>query len=220
MPTCTNYFGKLFAHLAGALALSAVSAESLDLYPAALERQSVLTQVIVSLVAIFGSMYGIYATRPGGIPKYAFFALFALLLGQTLKPLVQRLQGKGELTKILVMTTGVFVGMMALGFYDNQNMLGFGPYLLAGLVGLIIARILLALFGTEKEKAQGGEMLRLFGVALFAVFTAYDVQILKAGAKSCKRARNAGFPPDYPRESLGLYLDFINLFSSLGGRSD
>ena len=54
-------------------------------------------------------------------------------------------------------------------------------------------------------------------VALFAVFTAYDVQVLRAGAKSCsKMQKNLKMDPDYPAESLGLYLDFVSLFIRLG----
>jgi FtsH-binding integral membrane protein len=44
---------------------------------------------------------------------------------------------------------------------------------------------------------------------LFSAFTAYDTQRLKEDARSSKA-------PDYINSSLGLYLDFLNLFESIG----
>jgi FtsH-binding integral membrane protein len=103
--------------------------------------------------------------------------------------------------------------MMALGFYDRMNILGLAPYLLAGLIGLIIAQLLLLALGTPEEKAKGFQWLNMIGVALFAIFTAFDVQVLRVSAAACKVAQKKfKIQPDYPRDSLGLYLDFINLF--------
>jgi FtsH-binding integral membrane protein len=217
MPSCTNYFGKLFAHLAAALAISAVSSETSNLGVTIYGNTSVLIQFLGNLAIMFGLLFGIYHTKPGGLPKYIFFGAFAFWIGQVIKPYVSRLKDKGTLTRILALTTGVFVGMMALGFYDSMNLLGFGPYLFAGLVGLIIAQLLLIGFGTPQEKKEGFKFLNFFGVALFAAFTAYDVQVLRAGAASCRSVQKKfKRDPDYPAESLDLYLDFINLFGRLG----
>jgi FtsH-binding integral membrane protein len=103
--------------------------------------------------------------------------------------------------------------MTAVGFYDKQNLLGFGPYLLFGLLGLIIAEIVL-MFVNESKFVF--DLVRFFGVAIFSVLTAYDVQILKQNAKFCKALKNAGRDPDYPKESLGIFLDLVNLFSYIG----
>lgn len=217
MPNCKNYFGKVFAHLAAALAISAASAETSNIGATIYGNASVLMKFLGNLAILFGLMYGVFMTRPGGVPKYAFFIAFAFWIGQILKPYVDKLDAKGALTRTLILTTGVFVGMMALGFYDSMNLLGFGPYLTAGLLGLIVAQLLLLALGTPEEKRKGIQILNVVGVALFAVFTAYDVQVLRAGAKSCSRIqKNLKMDPDYPAESLGLYLDFMNLFVRLG----
>jgi hypothetical protein len=217
MPSCKNYFGKVFAHLAAALAISAASAETSNIGSTIYGNASVLIQFLGNLAIMLGLMFGVFLTRPGGVPKYAFFIAFAFWMGQILKPYVDKLDAKGALTRTLILTTGVFVGMMALGFYDSMNLLGFGPYLTAGLLGLIVAQLLLLSLGTPEEKRKGIQILNVVGVALFAVFTAYDVQVLRAGAASCRRMqKNLKMDPDYPAESLGLYLDFVNLFQRLG----
>jgi hypothetical protein len=214
MAPCKYFFGKVFAHLAGALAISAASAEYSDLGTQLLGNSSVLIQVIVNLVISLALLYGTFLTQPGSIPKYAFFIAFAFWLGQTLKPYVERLQDKGTLTRVLTLTTGVFVAMTALGFYDSGNFLGLGLYLFAGLIGLILAQIVLLAFGTPEEKRKGIQWLSIFGVGLFSLFTAYDIQVLRVNARLCRIGKNA--QPDYPVESLGIYLDFINLFSNIG----
>jgi hypothetical protein len=217
MAACKYYFGKVFAHLAGALAVSAASAEYSDLGAQLLPQSSVIIKFVVNLVIALGLLYGVLLTPPGSIPKYAFFIAFAFWLGQTLKPYVERLEDKGTLTRVLALTTGVFAAMTALGFYDSGNFLGLGPYLLAGLVGLISAQLLLLALGTPEEKRKGFQWLQIFGVALFSFFTAYDIQVLRGMAKLCKVGKNSRFQPDYPVASLGIYLDFINLFSNMGG---
>lgn len=218
MSACDFYFGKVFAHLAGALVVSAVSAESIDA-SAYMETGSKLLDFVLQLGILFALIWGIFITAPGSPLKYALFVTFAFYLGQILKPLFKQLQAKDKLTQVLLMTTGVFVGMMAIGFYDKQNILGFGPYLMAGLIGLIIARLLVGALGTAAEQKASNSYMDIIGVALFAVFTAYDVQVLKQGSKFCRMLNRKGIKPDYPRDSLGLYLDFLNLFTNIGDLS-
>jgi FtsH-binding integral membrane protein len=221
MPSCNNYFGKLFAHLAAALAISALSAEKSDIGATLYGDTSSLFKFLGNLAILLALLFSLYATKPGSIPKYIIFGAFAFWFGQVMKPCVTRLKDKGTLTRILILTTGVFLGMMALGFYDSMNLLGFGPYLFAGLLGLIAARLLLWGLGSPEEKKIGFKALSFFGVALFAAFTAYDVQVLRAGAAECRKMqKRLKIDPDYPVESIGLYLDFINLFQSMGGADD
>ena len=217
MAPCDNYFGKVFAHLSGALAITALSVETSNIGPIIYGDSSRLVKFIGNLAIMFGLICGLCITRPGGLPKYAFFIAFAFWIGQIIKPYVINLKDKGALTRILILTIGVFLGMMALGFYDSMNLLGFGPYLTAGLIGLIAAQLLLLALGTPEEKKKGFQLLSFFGVALFAAFTAYDVQVLRGDAAFCKRLKKFKMEPDYPVASLGLYLDFINLFTNMGG---
>lgn len=216
MPSCQNYFGKVFAHVGGALAIAAVSAETSDIGAKALKGQHRMIQLLLNLVISFVLIYGVMRTKQGGIPKYLFFAAFAFWMGQVLKPLVDQLQDKKQIERVLILTTGVFAGMAAVGFNDNQNLLGFGPYLLAALFGLILAQIGLAIFSSPEDKAKAFEIIRFLGVGLFAAFTAYDVQRIKRSSSLCRKMKNAGVQPDYPSESLGLFLDYVNLFSFIG----
>jgi FtsH-binding integral membrane protein len=179
-----------------------------------LKTGKVWIDILINLAILIGLLYAVRVTPTGSALKYIAFAAFAVYFGQVFKPLVEKLKDKRLLTRVLAMTTGVFVGMMVLGFYDNQSLLGFGPYLLVGLLGLIVAQLIVAFFVDEKKGAF--RVLDTVAVLLFAVLTAFDIQVLKQ-VKSVCRSRRGG--PDYPAHSVGLYLDFINLFSNIADLS-
>ena len=162
--------------------------------------------IVLSFVALFA----LFALSPGPL-KYLVAALVCALLGQTMTAFVENLEHRDLLAKTLVGTLGVFGAMSAVGFYDNQNLLGFGPYLLAALVGLLIARTGANLFlpSSSPKSTTMNKALSWIGAALFAAYTAYHTQQMKADAKSTKA-------PDYVNSSLGLYLDFLNLFQRIG----
>jgi len=183
--------GMTYLHLTGALALTAVSSE----YP--MTNSPIVA--LIEFVAIIALIFLIIPAKPGPY-KYFLFATFAILIGQTLAPLVDKYEAKGTLREVLFSVAGIFLGMTAIGFLDNQNILGFGPYLFAALLGLIVARVIL-IFTYPTSKAN--TLLNWFATALFAVYVAYDTQVLKA-----ERSKN------YVNSSMGLFLDIINLFVS------
>jgi hypothetical protein len=192
--------GITYLHLTGALAITAVSAEN------PLSTSPLLS--FLSFLLTLGLIFLMAAARPGPY-KYLLFALFSALIGQSLAPLVQRAEDKGVLREVLASVAGIFLAMSLVGFLDNQNFLGFGGYLLAALIGLIVARVVLIFFNLgdpSPDVKKVNTLLNWVGTALFAVFVAYDTQILK------KRMRK---PVDYVDASLGLFLDIINLFSSV-----
>ena len=104
--------------------------------------------------------------------------------------------------------TAAFFGIFALyGRFTKRDLSGFGPYIVGGLIFLLVAGIvsmLLPLGGLER-------VISLFGIALFLGITAYDSQ--KIGRyyvayqdDSAMLQRASIF------SALQLYLDFINLF--------
>jgi len=150
---------------------------------------------------------------PPGVPKYLVFLTFILLLSQILRPLEDQLQEKGLLFEVTVMTLGIFIPMVLLGLYDKLNILSWGIYLLFALIGLIIARIILyalALTGdySGEQISTGSKVLSTVAIALFGLFTTWDVNLIREKAKRCDKN------PDYVDSSMGLFLDLINLFTS------
>ena len=188
--------GMTYLHLTGALALTAVSSE----YP--ITTSPLIA--IIEFIALIAIIFIIIPTKPGPY-KYLLFAAFAFLIGQSLAPTVDKLQAKGTLREVLASVAGIFLAMTAVGFLDNQNILGFGPYLFAALIGLVIGRLILLFtqFGGIADLTKANSLLNLFATGLFAIYVAYDTQLLKQEKSK-----------DYVNASMGLFLDIINLFTS------
>lgn len=214
--SCKYFVAKTFAHTAVGVGIAAASAE----YPVffdLLKRElgGTLWAALLIGIASFALIW-ILPNMSANTPlKYVAAASFAYLVGQMSGTLVKRLDEQNILARTLFLATGVFVGMVAVGIYDKNNLLGFGPYLLGALIGLIVAQIILFILTAttaiqKEEYFQGRKLLSFFGVALFALFAAYDTQLVKLHARQCKKQG------DYVNESLGLFLDFVNLFQNLG----
>ena len=193
-----NKIGYTYLHLFVALVITAISSE----YP----LSSSLVVAIVEAVLLFVILFLIFAAKPGPY-KYFLFFLFCVLIGQTIAPIVEQAKSRGVLREVLASVAGIFLAMTAVGFADNQNFLGFGGYLLAALIGLIVARSILIFTklgdpdSTDFSKANTA--LNWFATVLFAIFIAYDTQRLKVSKDK-----------NYVNSSLGLFLDIINLFNA------
>jgi FtsH-binding integral membrane protein len=196
-----NFIGITYLHLLGGLGVTAASSQM----PLTSNPLALITQAILSLVLLWILM----PLEPGPL-KYVLAIAFAALLGQILTKFVKKLEDKQTLDDVLITVAGIFLAMSAVGFYDNQNILGFGVYLFAGLVGLILARIILilGLLGGAPNMSAINTALSWFGTALFTVYVAYDTQRLKEDSRKKKK--------DYINSSLGLFLDVINLFQNVG----
>jgi len=220
MPLCTNYYGKVFAHLAGAFGIASLSAEFLHT-----EALHVSNSAFINMIVTFGicilMLYGIIRLPPYTILKYICFVIFAIAMGQSVKPYVKKLEDNHRLVRVLTTIMGIFIGMTALGFYDNQNILGFGSYLFVGLLGLLIVSITWFFVArTPDEYKQISYYIDLFGITLFTIYIAYDTQVIKENARSCESQMKRGIVPDYPRDSIGFFLDIVNLFSRLASTSN
>lgn len=196
-----SFIGITYVHLTAALVVTAVSAE----YP--LSTSPIVK--FVELIAVLVLIFMLTAAKPGPY-KYLLFATFCYLFGQLLSSKVDKLQEKGTLRDVLVSVGGIFVAMSVVGFLDNQNILGFGGYLFAALLGLIIARIGLMVANMagpdSMDFSKINTILNWFATILFSFYVAYDTQRLKD--KTVQRGK------DYVDASLGLFLDIINLFSA------
>ena len=216
MSSCKHFIAKTFAHTAAGIGIAAVSAEYPVLFTA-LQKQlhSAGWSSFLILLSAIVLVFVLPWIAPNTPLKYVAAVALAYLLGQMSGPLVKVLDERNILARTLFLATGVFVGMVLIGLYDKNNMLGFGPYLFGALLGLILAQFILFILEAtttiqKQQYFQGAKLLSFFGIALFSLFAAYDTQVVKLHARTCKKKG------DYIEESMGLFLDFLNLFSDIG----
>ncbi len=197
-----SYIGNTYLHLLGALGIVLLSMNQ----PLIKKGISVLISALISFALFFAVLW----MAPGPF-KYLVFFAYLVVLGQTLGPFTQKLKEKGIYYDVLASIIGIFVAMTVVGFYTKDKLLGFGPMFFAALVGLILARIGVFIAGLSGVKTDTiSNILSWFATILFGGFVAYDTQLLK------KRI----FKNDYINASLGLFLDILNLYTSVGDVMD
>jgi FtsH-binding integral membrane protein len=212
MAGCPNFIGMTYLHLALASMFSAIATRYDFLGQIGIDMKkwyNLLALMILSIVLVLVLVY----LKPGPL-KYIVFFVFVFCIGTSLRDIADKLQQKDLLLDVLATVSSVFVAMTALGFYDKQNLLGFGPYLFAGLIGLLLARLGLGVasfVGAPTAAVTGvNQALSAIGAILFSIYLAYDTQMLKRMAATCRGN------PDYINGAVNLYLDIINLFVNVG----
>ena len=96
-----------------------------------------------------------------------------------------------------------------MGLHHQEDISGWGSFLIMGVIGLIIASVINIFLGSE----QMAFVISGLGVLIFAGLTAYDTQRLKndyqylAGTPMMGKAVIMG--------ATSLYLDFVNMFMFL-----
>jgi hypothetical protein len=138
--------------------------------------------------------------------KLLVFTVFSVLIAGILNVAARRVSEE-MVNQALVSTIAIFVAMsvFAIVLASFGVHLGWmGVYLLAALIGLIIASVVSVLFSAAgKNNAGARRIILIIGMILFSVFVVYDTNII--------------LQKDYNQSAvdaaLDFYLNFINLFT-------
>lgn len=134
------------------------------------------------------------------------YLLYSVLTGATLSTLFL-LFTKQSLAGTFFVCAATFAAMALYGLVTRSDLSGLGNFLMMGLFGLIIAGVINMFW----RSIHFDFVTAIFGVIIFTLFTAYDVQMVKRMGLAM-----LGSGMDMTKVSiisaLKLYLDFINLF--------
>jgi FtsH-binding integral membrane protein len=139
--------------------------------------------------------------------KFLIFCLFSYIFGLMLSPLNSKYSSDTLNVAVTgaLSVFGVFlaagVAMLAGGINLGYK---FGAILFWSLLALIVARLVFVL-GTNMNQAN--KILSFIGIILFALYVAYDTNIILQ--------RN--YSGDFITASMDYYLDILNLFTSFLG---
>lgn len=111
----------------------------------------------------------------------------------------------GDVVTALVVSAGMFAGLALAGWTTRRDLSGWGTFLLSTLWGLILAMVVNVFVGSTWLSLG----ISSAGVLLFSALIAYDVQTAKRSAHLGQGAAVVC--------ALSLYLDFLNLFTSILG---
>ena len=137
----------------------------------------------------------------------AWFFAFAAVMGVSLS-LIFAVYTSASIAQALVGTTVSFGALAFYGYFTKRDLSGFGPFLFAGVIGIIIASIV----NMFVESTALQMTLNVLTILIFLGLTAYDMNRIRemfwsAGADEIARMQWFG--------ALSLYINFINIFVSL-----
>jgi len=137
----------------------------------------------------------------------AWYFAFAAVMGVSLS-LIISLFTTASIINALVGTTVSFAALAGWGYFTKRDLSGWGPFLFAGVIGLIIASIV----GIFVESTALQMTLNVLTILIFLGLTAYDMNRIRDmfwSAAADDIGRMQWFA------ALSLYINFINIFVSL-----
>jgi FtsH-binding integral membrane protein len=138
--------------------------------------------------------------------KMWFFA-FAAAMGLSLSLLFHAFTTASIVTA-LIGATASFGALAFYGYFTKKDLSGFGPFLFAGVIGLIVASIVNIFVASTALQMT----LNVLCIFIFLGLTAYDMNRIRdmfwsASEDEIRRMQWFG--------ALSLYINFINIFTSL-----
>ena len=228
-----KFFANVFLWMFVALCLSTVAAyifstnESLMQYLISVNPETGTRSIsIFGYVAMFAPL-GLVLLMGFGLSKLSYtslvgvFVLYSVLTGISLS-FILLAYTSGSVVSCFAGAAGIFGIMAIMGYTTNIDLSKFGPILMVGVIGLVIAMVI----NMFVQSAQFDLFMSIVGIAIFTALTAYDVQKIKRIGMGIEARGDEVLQVDTKKmaivAALSLYLDFLNIFLFLlrifGGR--
>lgn len=136
-----------------------------------------------------------------------WFYAFAAVMGVSLS-LIISLFTTASIVNALIGTTVSFGALAFYGYFTKRDLSGFGPFLFAGVIGLIVASVANIFIASTALQMT----LNVLTILIFLGLTAYDMNRIRDmfwNTSLDEVARMQWFG------ALSLYINFINIFVSL-----
>ncbi len=207
------YMQKVYAFMAGGLALSGLSAFIGSKPPFINILYNITPQgASISLLGwlVFLSpfilifMFSSAVSKLNASRAQTIFWIFSILIGLSSSTIFLIYSGESLLTTFLI-TAGSFAGLSLFGYTTKKDLSAIGSFLFMGVLGIILA-VIVNLFLKSPGVAYA---ISILGVLLFAGLTACDTQrIRRLYTESPEEAHHVLAISG----ALTLFIDFINLF--------
>jgi len=138
----------------------------------------------------------------------ALFWAFCAVMGVSLTTIFLRYT-QASIAEVFFITAGTFAGTSLYGYTAKRDLTSFGSFLMMGLIGIIIARVVNIFMHSPAINFA----ISVLGVLIFVGLTAYDTQRIKATYLQYGGAYGTGMADKRSvYDALTLYLNFLNLF--------
>lgn len=173
--------------------------------------------VFIITIIVMCALYMI--DRRHVVLRHILWVVFIAGIAIILFPIYDVAKQTSILWKSVITVIIVVLGLTYLASRLPRNYFNsWGSYLSIGLLALIIFELLDLIFSDNNSIYAHQKIYGIIGVILFSGFVLYDTNIIYQHADqtlmNCQGITNQLKCADYPSESLNLFLDIINLFSS------
>lgn len=214
-----RFFANVFLWMFIALGLSTISAYVMasneELF-AILRNPETLKPTMLGYIAMFAPL-GLVLLMSAGLSRLSYGALlvtfiaYSVLTGLSLSFILLAYTSSSVIT-CFGAAAGIFGIMAFLGYTTDIDLSKFGPILMIGVVGLVIASVINMFIQSENFSL----FMAFVGIAIFTALTAYDVQKLKRIGMGLEESGQQIADADTKKlaimGALSLYLDFLNIF--------
>lgn len=209
------YMLRVYNYMSAGVALTGVvaflTAQAATSNPAVAQvlYQSPLKWVVMlaPLAFVFYLAFRVYKMSPAAA-QVAFW-LFAGVMGVSLSAIFLVFTG-ASIAQVFFVTAAAFAALSVYGYTTQKDLSGWGSFLIMGVVGIILA----ALVNLFLQSGGLAFAISVLGVLIFAGLTAYDTQRLK-DEYYLVQSDTAALSKTAIMGALSLYLNFINMFTSL-----
>jgi len=218
-----KFFANVFLWMFVALSLSTVAAylfgtnEQLMQYLLNINPATgKVSMSIFGYVAMFAPL-GLVLLMGFGLSRLSLpaligvFVLYSVLTGVSLS-FILLTYTSGSIVSCFAGAAGIFGIMAFMGYTTNIDLSKFGPILMVGVIGLVIASVINMFVQSE----QFSLFMAFIGIAIFTALTAYDVQKIKRIGEGIEASGEQVLQIESKKmaivAALSLYLDFLNIF--------
>jgi FtsH-binding integral membrane protein len=137
----------------------------------------------------------------------AWFFAFAAVMGLSLS-MIFNIYTSASIAQALVGTAVSFGALAGWGYFTKRDISGWGPFLFAGVIGLIVAGVVNIFVASTALQMT----LNVLTILIFLGLTAYDMNRIRDMFWSA-RIEEIGRMQWFA--ALSLYINFINIFVSM-----
>lgn len=163
----------------------------------------------LALPLIIGQLILVFATqmlipRVSATAGLLLFFAYAASIGLTAGVLLYIYTGE-SVAQAFLGASAIFGGAAIYGYTTKRSLVGIGPTLFMGMIGLLVASAV----NLFLNSGPLGWIISIIGVVIFTIFTAYDVQRIANG----DYAAALGSPEKASvLAALNLYVNFVAIF--------
>lgn len=215
--TTQNYVSNTYIYIILAMTIASLVNLIMDKYQLLSIEKNYIQYILIFVFSII-MLFAIFFTDKQYIGlRHVYWLLYVISMGAIMYPLYET-ASTDILWKSFITVIIILIGLTIISSkYPPSAFNSWFAYLMIGLMGLIIFQ-LFDLIMVKHENRKTEKIFAIISVIIFCGFILYDTKKIHQNAETavnnCKDLTKHLLCADYPQESLGLFLDLLNLFSS------